>query len=130
MPNAGVLRIRWKLCVPYSKPRTTLPERGSIPRRPLRPLSGGQSRALMIADTALLSESPIVLIDEIENAGVDRRLALNLFLGAGIRSSSCRPMIRCSPFWPVLGSLSGAGAWREMYTTSEEEKECLIELER
>ena len=30
-------------------------------------LSGGQSRALMIADVAFLSSSPIVLIDEIEN---------------------------------------------------------------
>ena len=36
-------------------------------------LSGGQSRALMIADTAILSSSPIVLIDEIENAGIDRK---------------------------------------------------------
>jgi ABC-type lipoprotein export system ATPase subunit len=43
-------------------------------------LSGGQSRALMIADTALLCRSPIVLIDEIENAGVDRRRALALLL--------------------------------------------------
>ena len=41
-------------------------------------LSGGQSRALMIADTALLSNSPVVLIDEIENAGIDRRKAVEL----------------------------------------------------
>lgn len=41
-------------------------------------LSGGQSRALMIADTAYISESPIVLIDEIENAGVDRRKAIEI----------------------------------------------------
>ncbi|MBC3887166.1 ATP-binding cassette domain-containing protein [Acetobacterium paludosum] len=41
-------------------------------------LSGGQSRALMIADTAYMSESPIVLIDEIENAGIDRRQAVLL----------------------------------------------------
>ena len=34
---------------------------------PVTALSGGQSRALMIADTAILSSSPIVLIDEIEN---------------------------------------------------------------
>jgi len=43
-------------------------------------LSGGQSRALMIADTALLSPSPIVLIDEIENAGINRRQALELLV--------------------------------------------------
>lgn len=41
-------------------------------------LSGGQSRAIMIADTAYISESPIVLIDEIENAGIDRRKAIEL----------------------------------------------------
>ncbi|MFA6940960.1 MAG: ATP-binding cassette domain-containing protein [Clostridiaceae bacterium] len=41
-------------------------------------LSGGQSRALMIADTAFISKSPIVLIDEIENAGIDRRQAIEL----------------------------------------------------
>lgn len=44
-------------------------------------LSGGQTRALMIADAALLSASPIVLIDEIENAGVNRRQALELLVG-------------------------------------------------
>lgn len=44
-------------------------------------LSGGQTRALMIADAALLSASPVVLIDEIENAGVDRRRALDLLVG-------------------------------------------------
>ena len=43
-------------------------------------LSGGQSRALMIADTALLSSSPIILIDEIENAGIDRKKALELLV--------------------------------------------------
>ena len=48
----------------------------------LTQLSGGQSRALMIADTALLSWSPVLLIDEIENAGVDKRKALNLLLAS------------------------------------------------
>lgn len=47
---------------------------------PVTALSGGQSRALMIADVAFLSASPIVLIDEIENAGVDRQKALNLLV--------------------------------------------------
>ena len=47
---------------------------------PITSLSGGQSRALMIADTAILSHSPIVLIDEIENAGIDRKKALALLL--------------------------------------------------
>ena len=43
-------------------------------------LSGGQSRALMISDTANLSKSPIVLIDEIENAGIDRKKAVELLM--------------------------------------------------
>ncbi len=47
---------------------------------PVTALSGGQSRALMIADTAFLSLSPIVLIDEIENAGIDRKKALGLLV--------------------------------------------------
>lgn len=43
-------------------------------------LSGGQSRALMIADLAYVSESPIILIDEIENAGINIKNALNLLV--------------------------------------------------
>jgi ABC-type lipoprotein export system ATPase subunit len=34
----------------------------------------------MIADTALLSPLPIVVIDEIENAGIDRKKALDLLM--------------------------------------------------
>lgn len=47
---------------------------------PITALSGGQSRALMIADVACLSSSPIVLIDEIENAGIERETALRLLM--------------------------------------------------
>jgi ABC-type lipoprotein export system ATPase subunit len=50
---------------------------------PLTQLSGGQSRALMIADAALLSPKPIILIDEIENAGVNRAYALELLVRKG-----------------------------------------------
>jgi ABC-type lipoprotein export system ATPase subunit len=52
------------------------------PDQQLTELSGGQSRALMIADTALLSSSPIVLIDEIENAGINRHAAIEVLRGA------------------------------------------------
>lgn len=48
------------------------------PEQPLTQLSGGQSRALMIADIALVCDSPVVLIDEIENAGIDKKKALHL----------------------------------------------------
>lgn len=46
----------------------------------LNTLSGGQSRALMIADIAKICDSPIVLIDEIENAGIDKVKSLSLLL--------------------------------------------------
>mgnify|MGYP001032156318 CR=1 FL=1 len=46
----------------------------------LAQLSGGQARALMVADAVLVSRCPILLIDEIENAGIDRALALELLL--------------------------------------------------
>lgn len=46
-------------------------------------LSGGQSRALMVADLAYISESPIILIDEIENAGIRIKSALNLLIKKG-----------------------------------------------
>lgn len=49
----------------------------------LTQLSGGQSRALMVADVALISNAPIVLIDEIENAGIDRLQALQILSGQG-----------------------------------------------
>lgn len=46
-------------------------------------LSGGQSRALMVADLANVSESPIILIDEIENAGIKIKQALDLLIKKG-----------------------------------------------
>ncbi len=56
----------------------------AIPRRAhLTTLSGGQSRALMAADIAIISDSPIVLIDEIENAGIRKQEALNLLAKSG-----------------------------------------------
>jgi len=91
---------------------------------PLARLSGGQSRALMIADTALLSRSPIVLIDEIENAGVDRKRALELFLGAG-------KILILSTHDPALALLADRrlvirdGGAREQYERNGAEGECL-----
>lgn len=41
-------------------------------------LSGGQTRALMIADAVVIGESPIILLDEIENAGIHRTKVLEL----------------------------------------------------
>lgn len=68
-------------------PRTMVDTANTITPEPvhlydsLNLLSGGQSRALMIADIALACDSPIVLIDEIENAGIDKKKALHLLTG-------------------------------------------------
>jgi ABC-type lipoprotein export system ATPase subunit len=47
----------------------------------LSALSGGQSRALMASDIAHICDSPVVLIDEIENAGIDKHEALQALVG-------------------------------------------------
>jgi ABC-type lipoprotein export system ATPase subunit len=39
-------------------------------------LSGGQTRALLLADAAVICSTPIVLLDEVENAGIHRQRAL------------------------------------------------------
>lgn len=41
-------------------------------------LSGGQTRALLIADATIICNTPIVLLDEVENAGINRTRALEL----------------------------------------------------
>ncbi len=46
-------------------------------------LSGGQTRSLMVADIALISNSPVVLIDEIENAGIKKKEAIAALTGNG-----------------------------------------------
>ncbi len=44
-------------------------------------LSGGQTRALLIADATIICDTPIVLLDEVENAGIHRTRALELLRG-------------------------------------------------
>lgn len=44
-------------------------------------LSGGQTRALLIADAVVIGDAPIILLDEIENAGIHRARALELLRG-------------------------------------------------
>ena len=41
-------------------------------------LSGGQTRSLLIADAVIIGNSPIILLDEIENAGIHKTKALEL----------------------------------------------------
>lgn len=95
---------------------------------PITALSGGQSRALMIADTAILSSSPIVLIDEIENAGIDRKKALQLLL-------SHEKIVLMATHDPALALYADKriviknGGIYAVIETSEREKILLAELE-
>ena len=93
-------------------------------KTPITSLSGGQSRALMIADTAILSKSPIVLIDEIENAGIDRKKALELLVNEN-------KIVFMATHDPILALIADKrivinnGAIVAIYKTSEKEKELL-----
>lgn len=53
------------------------------PEMNLLNLSGGQSRALMVSDVANISISPIILIDEIENAGIKKEKAIKILAEEG-----------------------------------------------
>ncbi len=98
------------------------------PETPITSLSGGQSRALMIADTAILSKSPIILIDEIENAGIDRKQALDLLLS----EEKLVLMATHDPILALMGDrrivIKNGGIHRVIETT-EEEREILSTLE-
>lgn len=96
---------------------------------PVTSLSGGQSRALMIADTAILSSSPIVLIDEIENAGIDRKKALELL----VTSDKIVLMATHDPLLALMADkriVIKNGGISKVIHTSDEEKELLKELEK
>jgi ABC-type lipoprotein export system ATPase subunit len=49
-----------------------------LPEKRMTELSGGQTRALLIADATVICDTPIVLLDEVENAGIHRTRALEL----------------------------------------------------
>lgn len=64
-------------------------EANEITGEPIEPqmnlliLSGGQTRALMVSDIANISASPIILIDEIENAGIRKEKAIEILIKEG-----------------------------------------------
>ncbi|WP_028975034.1 ATP-binding cassette domain-containing protein [Spirochaeta cellobiosiphila] len=95
---------------------------------PITSLSGGQSRALMIADTAILSQSPVILIDEIENAGIDRKKALELL----IKKDKIILMATHDPVLALLGDrriVIKNGGIHKVINTTTEERTLLDELE-
>jgi ABC-type lipoprotein export system ATPase subunit len=96
---------------------------------PLTNLSGGQTRALMVADTAIICRSPVVLLDELENAGIDRRKAFDLLV-------SNDKIVLLSTHDPVLALLAerricmSNGAMNALRIRSEKETALLETLEK
>ena len=81
----------------------------------------------MIADTAVLSASPVVLIDEIENAGIDRQQALDIL----IREEKIVLMATHDPILALMGDkrvVINNGAMQKVIEPSEQEKANLVEL--
>jgi len=95
---------------------------------PITSLSGGQSRALMIADTAMLSSSPVVLIDEIENAGIDRKKALQILIGEEkvVLMATHDPILALMAHQRII--IKNGGIYK-VIKTSDEEKSMLKVLE-
>lgn len=96
---------------------------------PLTALSGGQSRALMISDTALLCASPIVLIDEIENAGIDRQKALAVL----VQQQKIVLMATHDPILALIGHFRLViqnGGIHKVLHTSDKERDVLAKLQK
>lgn len=92
-------------------------------------LSGGQSRALMVADVAIISDSPIVLIDEIENAGIRKHDALKVLAGHG-------KIVMVVTHDPVLALMTDkrivmkSGGMQKIVSTGPQEKEISKKLNK
>jgi len=84
-------------------------------------LSGGQSRALLIADEVIIGNSPIILLDEIENAGINLTRALELLRKYEkiFIFVTHDPRITLSSDYRIV--MKG-GAMQDAITTSPEEK--------
>ncbi|MDD3552622.1 MAG: ABC transporter ATP-binding protein, partial [Methanothrix soehngenii] len=92
-------------------------------------LSGGQSRALMVADIAVISDSPIVLIDEIENAGIKKQEALRLLSGEG----KIVVVVTHDPMLALMATrriVMKNGGMTKVISTSNEEQRIFLDIER
>jgi ABC-type lipoprotein export system ATPase subunit len=98
----------------------------------LTQLSGGQARSLMVADVALISNAPVVVIDEIENAGIDRLRALEILTGNGkaVLIVTHDPMLMLMAGRRVV--MKNGGMYKLHRTTPEEKTimERLIDIEK
>lgn len=100
-----------------------------IPDSAMTELSGGQTRALLIADAVVIGDAPILLLDELENAGIHRTRALELL-------RNYRKIFLFVTHDPRIALLSdlrivmGSGAMQKVIVTDEEEKAVAKEIQR
>lgn len=92
-------------------------------------LSGGQTRALLIADAVIIGNSPIILLDEIENAGIHRTRALELLK----KYDKIFIFVTHDPRIALLSDFRVTmknGAMQSLITTGDEEKGVAEELRK
>ncbi len=92
-------------------------------------LSGGQTRSLLIADAVIIGNSPIILLDEIENAGINRTKALELL-------KNYKKIFVFVTHDPRIALLSDfrivikAGSMQKLISTNQEERLAAGELKK
>jgi ABC-type lipoprotein export system ATPase subunit len=90
-------------------------------------LSGGQTRSLLIADAVIIGNSPIILLDEIENAGIHKTKALELL-------KNYRKIFVFVTHDPTIALLSDFrivmknGSMQKLIVSNEEEQKAAIKL--
>ncbi len=92
-------------------------------------LSGGQTRSLLIADAVIIGNSPIILLDEIENAGIHRTKALRLLR----KYEKIFVFVTHDPRIALLSDfriIMANGAMQKIITTNSEEKISAIGLKK
>jgi ABC-type lipoprotein export system ATPase subunit len=92
-------------------------------------LSGGQTRSLLIADAVIIGHSPIILLDEIENAGIHRTKALKLLK----KYDKIFVFVTHDPRIALLSDfriIMKNGAMQKMIVTNIEEKRAAIGLKK
>jgi ABC-type lipoprotein export system ATPase subunit len=92
-------------------------------------LSGGQTRSLLIADAVVIGNSPIILLDEIENAGIHRTKALELLkryrkIFVFVTHDPCIALM--SDFRIVMRN----GAMQQLIPTRQEEKNVVRKMKQ
>ena len=100
-----------------------------LPHMRMSALSGGQTRSLFIADAIIISDTPIILLDEVENAGIFKDRVIEV-----LREE--KKAIIFVTHDPYVALLTGTrivmenGAVTKILTPGREEEETLAEIAR